>query len=233
MAPKKSDTTFTHASSSSCLAGATQILPCLFLGPRSSSSSISFLASNRITHILSIGSTPLPILPVRGFEVPQAIQNIVYKRLSLNDDVDADMRKVAMEAVAWVERVLGSVMEVKELQEVVKCNQDREGKIKERARNPAQPPGRASFSPSSSGHSPTLLIHCSAGISRSPTIVIVYLMLSHCMSLRAALALVIGKRSNEIFGERDGWEGSMDNWEELPRGKKERMEILVDAVSEG
>jgi len=48
----------------------------IYLGPYSSASSISFLTTHSLNHILSIGITPLP-----------KVDGVIYHRLALNDSV--------------------------------------------------------------------------------------------------------------------------------------------------
>jgi atypical dual specificity phosphatase len=65
--------------------------PYLYLGPRSSVS-LTFIAANAITHVLSIGSTPASTdLPVH------------YHRLSLSDDPSSSIDQVSEKADAIIE----------------------------------------------------------------------------------------------------------------------------------
>ncbi|OCH84355.1 DSPc-domain-containing protein, partial [Obba rivulosa] len=89
-----------------------------------------------------------------------------------------------------------------------------------------------------------ILVHCSAGISRSPTLVVAYLMRSHKMSLKAALGQVVRARpqvspnsgfleqlkrlEEELFGNV-----TLDI-DELPKREKDRLALFEDDVrSEG
>ncbi|KAF7794356.1 hypothetical protein EIP86_005490 [Pleurotus ostreatoroseus] len=86
-----------------------------------------------------------------------------------------------------------------------------------------------------------ILVHCSAGISRSPTLVIAYLMRSHRMSLKAAMGLVVKARpqvspnpgfikqlqvlEEEIFGLV-----TLDI-DQLPKREKDRLALFEDDAS--
>ncbi|KAJ6546350.1 protein-tyrosine phosphatase-like protein [Mycena sp. CBHHK59/15] len=116
MAPKKNR--------NSTSTGDTAVLikaPYLYLGPRTSASA-SFVAAHRITHVLSIGSTP-----------PSTLPGVEYHRLSLSDDLSSPLDKVISSANDIISAVA------------------------------AMPSGR-------------ILLHCSAAVSRSPTVVAAYLV---------------------------------------------------------
>ena len=121
------------------------ILPSLYLGPCSAASNKSFLDTNAITHVLSIGSTPA-----------SRVEGITYHRLSLNDSASSLLSKVTDEACKIIDGALAS-----------KGKGGSKGKI---------------------------LVHCSAGISRSPSLVVAYLMKSRGMPLKAALGQVVRAR---------------------------------------
>jgi atypical dual specificity phosphatase len=90
---------------------------------------------------------------------------------------------------------------------------------------------------STKGGTGKILVHCSAGISRSPTIVVAYLMKRHEMSLRSALGKVIRARPQvspnpgflqqlkememEIFGIT-----TLEDLEELPKREKDRLALF-------
>lgn len=109
----------------------------IYLGPRTSASS-AFISSNGITHVLSIGSTP----------IANNIPGVTYSRLSLSDDPSSSIDQVSDMADVFIG---------------------------------AAKPGK-------------ILIHCSAAVSRSPTIVAAYLMKKCNMSLKDALGLIIRTR---------------------------------------
>ena len=165
------------------------ILPSLYLGPCSAASNKSFLDTNAITHVLSIGSTPA-----------SKVEGITYHRLSLNDSASSLLSKVTDEACKIIDGALAS-----------KGKGGGKGKI---------------------------LVHCSAGISRSPSLVVVYLMKSRGMPLKAALGQVVRARrqvspnpgflsqlkalDEELFGTI-----SLDI-EELPKREKDRLALFAD-----
>jgi len=119
----------------------------LYLGPLSSTSpspkNTALLHRNYITHVLSIGRSPLA-----------TIEGITYHRLSLIDTDTEDslvkFRQVAGEAIAIIDAV---------------------------AKNGEH-----------------ILVHCSAGISRSPAIIAAYLIRRKGMRLDDALELLKEKR---------------------------------------
>ncbi|KAK5994294.1 Dual specificity protein phosphatase 1 [Cladobotryum mycophilum] len=83
-----------------------------------------------------------------------------------------------------------------------------------------------------------ILIHCSAGISRSPTVVAAYLMKRHDMSLKAALGQIIQARPQ--VSPNPGFIQQLKELEvqlcgssslhvnELPRREKDRIELFLD-----
>ncbi|KAK7682813.1 hypothetical protein QCA50_014197 [Cerrena zonata] len=163
------------------------VIPSLYLGPCSAALSQSFLTTNSITHILSIGSSPA-----------NKVDGITYLRLSLSDSPSSSISKVSDAACTFIETALKS--------------RNGTGKV---------------------------FIHCSAGISRSPTIVAAYLMKCHNLSLKAALRQILKVRSQvspnsgflsqlkeldlELFGSI-----SLDI-DTLPRTEKERLALFEDA----
>lgn len=86
-----------------------------------------------------------------------------------------------------------------------------------------------------------ILVHCSAGISRSPTLVIAYLMKSRTMPLKAALGLVLKARpqvspnpgflqqlkrlEEELFGTV-----TLDV-DELPKTEKDKLALFENDIS--
>ena len=116
-----------------------EVLPSLFLGPRSATRS-AVVHALRITHVLSIGSSPSCTL-----------SNVVYQRIPLPDadeSIDiSDVCNAATEAIAAA-RSSGGI----------------------------------------------ILVHCSACVSRSPTVVTAYLMKAESMTLQDALGRLIRAR---------------------------------------
>lgn len=122
---------------------ASPVLPSsLYLGPRSSASSKSFLTENSITHVLSIGVNP-----------SRKIDGVTYYRLSINDSIESPISKITDAACEIIDGAIAS----------------------------KQGTGR-------------ILVHCQAGISRSPMVVTAYLMKRKGMTLKAALGQIIHVR---------------------------------------
>lgn len=86
-----------------------------------------------------------------------------------------------------------------------------------------------------------ILVHCSAGISRSPTLVVAYLMRSHGMSLKAALGLVV--RARPQVSPNSGFLQQLKRLEEelygvvtlevdeLPKQQKDRLALFEKGIS--
>ncbi|KAG6910573.1 hypothetical protein DXG01_009524 [Tephrocybe rancida] len=127
------------------VASASLVLPpSLYLGPCSAASSKSFLTTNQISHVLSIGPSPAANLKVHA---------VSYHRISLNDSPSSSITKVCDSACDIIDAALRS--------------NSGNGKI---------------------------LIHCAAGISRSPTILAAYLLKRRGMSLKEALRHIVQAR---------------------------------------
>ncbi|KAJ6531270.1 protein-tyrosine phosphatase-like protein [Mycena capillaripes] len=83
-----------------------------------------------------------------------------------------------------------------------------------------------------------IFIHCSAGISRSPTIVAAYLMKRHGMTLKAALGQIV--RARPQVSPNPGFLGQLKELEmelfgsvslevdELPKREKDRLALFED-----
>ncbi|RSM19564.1 hypothetical protein CDV31_001451 [Fusarium ambrosium] len=161
--------------------------PFLFLGPCSAASSSSFLQTNGITSVLSIGSTP-----------SEKIAGVTYYRISMVDSPSAPIS----EAIESAANIIDQVAEA-------------DGKV---------------------------LVHCSAGISRSPTVIAGYLMNRQGMSLRTALAAIISARptvcpntgfiaqlrslDQELYGN------DSLGVDELPRRTEDRVALLTEVEKE-
>ncbi|KIM48479.1 hypothetical protein M413DRAFT_62827 [Hebeloma cylindrosporum] len=161
----------------------------LYLGPCSSASSIPFLTSNSINHVLSIGSTPSP-----------RVDDVTYHRLGLKDSTSSSIASTIDSAIEVIDNALGS-------------NKGR---------------GR-------------ILVHCSAGVSRSPTVVVGYLMKKRGMSPKVALGYVVRARPQvspnpgfleQLKAMEEGLYGGVSTLEvdELQRREVDRLALFSDAV---
>lgn len=162
---------------------ASQILPYLFLGPRSSVTS-SVMTSHDITQVLSIGATP----------ECAGLPGIIYHRLPLSDNLNTTIRAATNAA----NKIISDVAE-------------NGGKI---------------------------FVHCSAAVSRSPTIVCAYLVQNCTMTLKQALGHVIRERPaicpnpgfvvqlKEMELEMTGAALPSLDVDELPLAKSARMELF-------
>lgn len=162
-------------------AGGLILSPYLYLGPRTAAST-QFLTAHGITHVLSIGATP----------VSRDSRGVAYNRLSLADDISSSIEEVSENAGTIIEAAKAA-----------------NGKI---------------------------LVHCSAAVSRSPTIVAAYLMKNYEMSLKEALGTIIRARPavcpNSGFLEQlktleMKLRGSLSlEVDALPAKKEQRLELL-------
>jgi len=116
-----------------------QILPHLYLGPRSATTPSIALAAG-ITHIISVGCHP----------AAPGSTSISYHRISLLDSPSANLSTPALLAA-----------------EIIVNAKQQRGKV---------------------------LVHCVAGISRSPAVLAAYLMREEGMTLREALGRLVEKR---------------------------------------
>ncbi|KAH7109958.1 protein-tyrosine phosphatase-like protein [Dactylonectria macrodidyma] len=156
--------------------------PFLYLGPCSAASSSSFLTSNGIIAVISIGSTP-----------SEKVDGVTYHRISMADSPSSSIS----EAIKTTNTIIDSVAEA-------------DGKV---------------------------LVHCSAGISRSPTLIAAYLMSRQDMSLKEALGAIVSARpavcpnpgfirqlrdlDTELFGQ------DSLGVDELPRRMGDRLALLT------
>ncbi|KAJ3547255.1 hypothetical protein NM208_g1610 [Fusarium decemcellulare] len=113
--------------------------PFLYLGPCSAASSSTFLQTNGITSVVSVGATP-----------SDKVDGVTYHRISIADSTSSSIADATKEAGEIIDSVT-----------------DSNGKV---------------------------LVHCSAGISRSPTLIAGYLMSRQGMSLKEALSTIISAR---------------------------------------
>ncbi|KAJ6519342.1 protein-tyrosine phosphatase-like protein [Mycena sanguinolenta] len=160
---------------------ASLVFPSIYLGPSSAASSASFLTTNSITHVLSIGATP-----------KQQVPGVVYHRIPLKDTSSTSITSACAEAYKIMDAALRSKQG------------DASGKI---------------------------LVHCSAGISRSPSVVTAYLMRRHKMPLKAALGRIVRARP-QLQGMEMELFGSVSlEVEELPKRETERLALFNEEDS--
>ncbi|KAI3328990.1 phosphatases II [Xylariaceae sp. AK1471] len=178
-------------SSTSARPGPVQILPYLYLGPRSTSAPETALAHG-ITDVISIGCSP-----------DKGDKSISYHRLSLLDNPDADITMV----VGLAADIINNAK-----------TQQPDNNLRK------------------------VLVHCVAGISRSPTILAGYLM-QEGMSLREALGMLV--RAKSRVRPNDGFLRQLKEMEisirgsasievdALPTTAKERLRLLgVDVATD-
>lgn len=161
--------------------------PFLFLGPCSAASSSSFLQSNEITSVISIGSTP-----------SGKIDGVTYHRISMVDSPSAPIP----ESIESASNIIDQVAEAG-------------GKV---------------------------LVHCSAGISRSPTVIAGYLMSRQGLSLKAALAAIVSARptvcpNTGFIGQLRSLDQGLHGHDslgvdELPRRTEDRLALLAKVEEE-
>lgn len=203
---RKAQTPINHGAASD--SAATEIVPNVYLGPVSAASSDSFLRSARITHILSIGSTPAG--------APRA--DITYMRLPLKDSPTASLGGTVDAASAWLDQVLQK-------------NKSEGGS----SYTSRQPDPTLLFK--EERPKVVVLVHCSAAVSRSPSVLAGYLMKSRNMSLFDALGLLV--RARPSVSPNPGFVGQLRSLEEalfgrvtfeldeLPRTKADREALFA------
>ncbi|KAG5644155.1 hypothetical protein DXG03_009050 [Asterophora parasitica] len=224
--------------SSSSSSGATLILPpYLYLGPKtaatpallSSSSSPGRAGGTTQWHVLSIGATP-PGAPVPG---------VTYHRLSLLDDPEAGVDEVVERACVIIGDVARSWSDVTGKIDA-NTNTSTSTAASVLAKVKAQSKGNSGVGGAGvgGGTKKKILIHCSAAVSRSPTIVAAYLMRHHNMTLREALGTIIRARPAvcpnpgflkqlQELDVRIHGAGSLDGVEVLPGRKEERVKLFA------
>lgn len=158
-----------------------EVMPCrqgeiipqfLYLSDRMTAGDADRLNSIGVTHVLNV-STDIPNF-YEGRDVGQSARRIVYKRCALKDRIDADIGCFFEAACAFIEDA--------------RCAALGQGSSAPRARaraeqGPSLPPARRV-------NGGRVLVHCRAGMSRSATIVIGYLMVSNRWDLKRSLHYV-------------------------------------------
>ncbi|KAL5495697.1 hypothetical protein ACEPAI_1161 [Sanghuangporus weigelae] len=204
--------TNTNADSDSA---AVEILPYLFLGPRSAAASESFIRTHGITHVLSIGASPPgPALP-----------GLVYTRLSMLDNPSARIEGV-------YERAREAIEAVRPPEEVTNRVDSQSSPFP-----PVHVQAKQKLKQTQNQKEKKILVHCSAAVSRSPTIVAAYLMSEHNMSLRESLGRIVRARpavnpNPGLFAQLKEMEvrirgySSLEGVESLPGRKEERVRLF-------
>lgn len=194
-----------------------QILPYLYLGPRSAASSGSFIRSREITHILSIGASP------PGDKLP----SVSYTKVPMLDGPGGSVENVLERARAVLDDVrLSNTSWVGEA--------DRSSMVS----SPSPVKGKEKLGQKTQKR---ILIHCSAAISRSPTLIAAYLISAHDLTLRQSLGMIIRARpavnpNPELFRQLKELEvrfrgsGSMEGVENLPLRREDRIRLLEEGT---
>jgi atypical dual specificity phosphatase len=190
--------------------------PSLYLGPCSAASSKQFLSSNSITDVLSIGANPSSQGGGSG-----RVEGVTYHRLSINDSTSSSISKIVDAACEIIDSAIlaSSFSSSESSKKSGGGNGNGNGKGK-------------------------ILVHCSAGISRSPMIVAAYLMKRKGMTLKAALGQIIRVRPQispnagffqqlkememELFGTAVS---SLEGVDELPKREKDRLALFEERES--
>ncbi|KAL5495699.1 hypothetical protein ACEPAI_1163 [Sanghuangporus weigelae] len=201
--------------------GAVEILPYLFLGPRSAAASKPFIRAHGITHVLSIGASPPgPALP-----------GLVYTRVPMLDSPSVRIENVyqrareAIETVRPPDEVSNRVDSQSSPSSPVLVQAKEKQKIKQNQKQKEK--------------EKKILVHCSTAVSRSPSIVAAYLMSEHNMSLRESLGSIVRARpavnpNPGLFAQLKEMEvrirgySSMEGVESLPGRKEERVRLFEE-----
>ncbi|KAF6744671.1 protein-tyrosine phosphatase-like protein [Ephemerocybe angulata] len=154
----------------------------IYLGPFSAASSSSsrskvpFVTTHAITHVLSIGRSP-----------GRKLDGVVYHRLALNDSETASIAATLDAAIEIIDAALECRTRLGGGSSGSRTVLHRDGAL--------GPSGDNANGHGDGGTGRTrILVHCSAGVSRSPTIVVGYLMKQRGMTLREALGCVLSVR---------------------------------------
>lgn len=197
-----------------------QILPYLYLGPRSAASSGSFIRSREITHILSIGASP------PGDKLP----SVSYTKVPMLDGPGGSVENVLERARAVLDDVrLSNTSWVGEA--------DRSSMVS----SPSPVKGKEKLGQKTKKR---ILIHCSAAVSRSPSLIAAYLISAHDLTLKQSLGMIIRTRpavnpNTELFKQLKELEvrirgsGSMEGVENLPLRREDRIRLFEEGQTDG
>ncbi|KAL5518545.1 hypothetical protein ACEPAH_227 [Sanghuangporus vaninii] len=205
---------------------AVEILPYLFLGPRSAAACEPFVRAHGITHVLSIGASP----------PGGALPGVAYARVPMLDTPGARLEGV-------YERAREAIGAVRPVRPAERDEDDGEapGDVDSQSSAPVQAKtktkAKTKLKPNQSQKEKKILVHCSAAVSRSPSIVAAYLMSEHGMSLRESLGRIVRARpavnpNPGLFAQLKEMEvrirgcSSMEGVESLPGRKEERVRLF-------
>ncbi|KAL5535109.1 hypothetical protein ACEPAF_3202 [Sanghuangporus sanghuang] len=200
---------------------AVEILPYLFLGPRSAAASESFIRAHGITHVLSIGASP----------PGSALPGVVYTRLSMLDSPGARIESV-------YERAREAIEAVRPAGPRSPADKEAPSRVDSQSSPPqAKTKAKQKLKLNQTRKEKKILVHCSAAVSRSPSIVAAYLMSEHNMSLKESLGRIVRARpavnpNPGLFAQLKEMEvrirgcSSLEGVESLPGRKEERVRLL-------
>jgi hypothetical protein len=162
----------------------------IYLGSARCASSLSILQELNITHVLVIGTGLSCHFP----------QEVSYLHIEIEDEENQDIGKHFMKAIHFLEHGEHLQVDEEEGGAVLSEGLYPSGDLSEglySAGSFSSAPSFSSYVASSSfkRERGNVLVHCYAGVSRSASIVIAYLMHKHKISLLDAMKLVKSKRS--------------------------------------
>ncbi|KAF8535494.1 protein-tyrosine phosphatase-like protein [Trichophaea hybrida] len=141
-----------------------EITPCLYLGNLVAANSTDYLVRKGITHVLTLTSERVTVPTWAG---------IVHKQFRVRDTRRQNLLQYLLDGVQFVEDAFLGII-------------------------PAIAVGDKDWPPSVPTLQPErevrVFVHCRAGISRSGSVVVAYVMKNYCLDFTAALSLVREKR---------------------------------------
>ena len=207
-------------------AGPTQILPYLFVGPRTTTEP-SVAAAAGITHIISLGCWP------------KHDNNSNNSNNSTSNDSNAKEQKGSGVGDGQRRRMTYHHIGLKDTKESdLSTAALLVADIIANARPRTSQQGKDGGIPGGEKEDAKVLVHCMAGVSRSPAVLAYYLMREEGMSLRDALGTIA--RARPATRPNDGFlrqlrelelslrgEETLEKVESLPLRTKERMSLLL------
>ncbi|KAF8249998.1 phosphatases II [Wilcoxina mikolae CBS 423.85] len=141
-----------------------EITPCLYLGNLVAANSTDYLVRKGITHVLTLTSERVTVPTWAG---------IVHKQFRVRDTRRQNLLQYLLDGVQFVEDAFLGII-------------------------PAIAVGDKDWPPSMPTLQPErevrVFVHCRAGISRSGSVIVAYVMKNYCLDFAAALSLVREKR---------------------------------------